>query len=131
MIPSFFKFWKNRQILSRNRCSASINEVSFFKNIMRKKWNGVFSNIVKGWFIFFIYTNKRFWLPLCHFWVFLFILFYFILYINATFPFVCFFKIKKKTGHNFCFNKLGVIFFFNWDIFFNKAVLVNLYKLYF
>lgn len=34
---------------------------SFFKNIIKKKWNGVFSNIVKGWFIFFIYTNKRFW----------------------------------------------------------------------
>lgn len=60
-IPSFFKFLKYRQILSRNRCSASINEVSFFKNIIRKKWNGVFSNIVKGWFIFFIYTNKWFW----------------------------------------------------------------------
>ena len=45
---------------------------------------------------------------------FLDLLFYFILYINATFPFICFFfnkKRKMKIGHNFCFNKLGVIVF--------------------
>ena len=63
----------------------------------------------------------NFFLPFCYmltmllsaFVSFLGFLFYFILCINATFPFIFFLnkKIKKKTGHNFCFNNLGVIAF--------------------
>lgn len=56
---------------------------------------------------------------------FLGFLFYFSLYVNATFPFICFFKIKKKTGHNFCFNKLGLIFFILIKIMF----LISTYEL--